>query len=303
MNYIHELYKSVFTSEELIDLNTVNIDSESIGSKAAFFHGKFDNKQNLLVTIGDSYTWGQDLPPKQRIDYVFGNNLAQALDTDWLNVAQVGASNSWILRYADQVIDLLATDTQYKKIYVVVTLTETGRELGLDCEYSPDWQQYNVRDQSLYDQILADLELSWCQKIAKLKQKLDSRYWFYVGQNFAWHTKIFEQCLESNIHTSNYNWVELIFRERGLEIPFRADIVTQFAFHEFDEVNKKLKLSDLSMYKQWCLYKLDRANSVLDWIANNGGLHPNPRRLHPYIDGHLVWCRHILNKTITDDFY
>ena len=227
---------------------------------------------------------------------IFGNCLANSLDADWLNVAQVGASNSWILRYASQVIDLLANDTQYKKIYFVVTLTESGREVGLDCEYDPSWEKYNISDPLLYDNILEDLEHSWCDKIHTIQQKLDSRYWFYIGQNFAWHQGVDQTCRDLEINASDNTWVELIYRAKGIEMPCRSNIVTQFAFYEFSSCNKKLSITDLSKYKSWSICKIDEANSVLSWMEDHGWIHPEPKRFHPYIDGHQIWFNHIADK-------
>lgn len=296
MNYLHALYQSVSTLDAPIDPLSVDPFSNSISDKAAFFFGRFSQKDTLVVTVGDSFTWGQDLPTDQRLELVFGNCLAKSLDADWLNVAQVGASNSWILRYASQVIDLLANDTQYKKIYFIVTLTESGREVGLDCEYDPSWEKYNISDPLLYDNILEDLEHSWCDKIHTIQQKLDSRYWFYIGQNFAWHQGVDQTCRDLEINASDNTWVELIYRAKGIEMPCRSNIVTQFAFYEFSSCNKKLSITDLSKYKSWSICKIDEANSVLSWMEDHGWIHPEPKRFHPYIDGHQIWFNHIADK-------
>lgn len=98
-------------------------------------------KRNLLVTVGDSWTFGgslwylvpyaQHLGPQVnefRLNNIFGNQLRQELDADWFNISLPYMNNHWM---AQQLVNLNSALPllDYDKIYVVVTLTEVAREL------------------------------------------------------------------------------------------------------------------------------------------------------------------------------
>lgn len=103
-------------------------------------------KDRLLVTIGDSWTWGDSLTPalanngfdvpgfeethwdyEARKKYCYGAHLSKHLNADWINYGFPGYSNVYILeRFAHTLRSSLME--QYDEIYFVLCLTETGRE-------------------------------------------------------------------------------------------------------------------------------------------------------------------------------
>jgi hypothetical protein len=95
-----------------------------------------NNKKKLVVTIGESWTWGDSLEsswnPRSdnkefRLSNVYGGQLAAMLDADFLNLAIPGESNLWITNHLKLFAENL-NDFNYEEIYVVLTLTEVGRE-------------------------------------------------------------------------------------------------------------------------------------------------------------------------------
>jgi len=104
------------------------------------------HKDLTLLTIGDSFTWGDELgnsnglmsDPKNDSDYreskIYGNLLANSLDSNWVQHALPGASNEWIIREAEKLIPQLYDNT---KLIVVLTLTELGRELCNKDDHTP----------------------------------------------------------------------------------------------------------------------------------------------------------------------
>ena len=95
-------------------------------------------KDKLLITIGDSWTWGDNLLNNgyKRIPNLWGNHLSKFLDTDWLNIARRGASNLWIFYQIEELVRYKNNykDLNYKHIQIIVCCTEWGRE------YSEDWK-------------------------------------------------------------------------------------------------------------------------------------------------------------------
>lgn len=104
-------------------------------------HYALNGKDTLLVTIGDSWTWGDSLGKidatlgivddyAHRTTSIYGYHLSSMLDTDWVNYAICGIDNITVL--TDAFTQLSHLIDEYSKIYVVVTLTETSRELNRD---------------------------------------------------------------------------------------------------------------------------------------------------------------------------
>lgn len=92
------------------------------------------SSQELVITVGDSWTYGDSLGKTQvrdgiddtdyRLSHVYGNLLTAQLDTDWMNLALPGGSNYCMIEWLAQLLD---RKYNYQKITCVITLTEAGR--------------------------------------------------------------------------------------------------------------------------------------------------------------------------------
>ena len=126
-----------------------------------FFHSRHSN--TLVVTVGDSWTWGQCLGGyneiktykdhdwqtinglvtnvnADRLNNAYGNLLSQQLNSDWLNLAFPGWSNvhmSQVVQNLGKVIPSL----HYSNIFVIVTLTEVGRWFNTHVDINIDHQK------------------------------------------------------------------------------------------------------------------------------------------------------------------
>ena len=54
------------------------------------------NSDTLVVTVGDSWTWGADLDSDLRLQQVYGNLVSHHLSADFLNLGQSGSNNFFI---------------------------------------------------------------------------------------------------------------------------------------------------------------------------------------------------------------
>lgn len=128
-----------------VNENTVSYQAPN-GAIRHWYHEECNNRENLLITIGDSWTWGDHLgaidwnniyDDPVRLQSVYGKKLANKLNADWVLIANPGCSNYWMLDklklYSAQIQNL---KSRYKNIYLVVTLTEDLRE----CSYRKEWQ-------------------------------------------------------------------------------------------------------------------------------------------------------------------
>lgn len=97
------------------------------------FHYKSRDSDQLLITVGDSWTYGDSLgntrvrdgidDTEHRLDHVYGNLVSGQLGHDWMNLALPGGSNYCMLNWLGQLLD-----RKYNQhITCVITLTESGR--------------------------------------------------------------------------------------------------------------------------------------------------------------------------------
>jgi hypothetical protein len=92
-----------------------------------------DSKQ-LLVTVGDSWTYGDSLgktrvrngidDTEYRLAHIYGNLMSDQLVCDWMNLSLPGGSNYCVLNWLGQ---LLTRTKNYRSITCMITLTEAGR--------------------------------------------------------------------------------------------------------------------------------------------------------------------------------
>jgi len=103
------------------------------------------NSDTLLVTVGDSWTWGAGLDSKQRKTQVWGNLVSEMIGADWLNLAQPGQSNQWMANRCRELYNISA-ELEYKKIVVVVVFTGAARSLDQDFDYIHWFENNSIHD-------------------------------------------------------------------------------------------------------------------------------------------------------------
>ena len=129
-------FYTTLTFEESIDHRHIDWSPDNIHSYRQWYEEDIQGKDTLLIQIGDSWTWGDHLGTIDwdkssndpcRMEQIVGRQLSRLLDSDWVNLARPGCSNYWMLEKL-QDIQPFIQQSNYKKIYVVVTLTEDLRE-------------------------------------------------------------------------------------------------------------------------------------------------------------------------------
>lgn len=100
----------------------------------------YRNSTTLVITIGDSWTYGSDvywasgltreesdfLP--ERVSLCYGNLISQEINADFLNLGQCGSCNITI-GFKIQQLDKIMAKLEYDKVYVVCTFTEAARSI------------------------------------------------------------------------------------------------------------------------------------------------------------------------------
>lgn len=122
--------------EESIDHRQPNWTADNVYTYRQWYEEDIQGRDTLLITVGDSWTWGDHLGcidwnsasnDPVRLTQIYGRLLSNFLGSDWVNLARPGCSNYWMLEKLEDIRPCIEQST-YKKIYVVVTLTEDLRE-------------------------------------------------------------------------------------------------------------------------------------------------------------------------------
>ena len=262
------------------------------------------DKNDLLITIGDSWTWGSslgDLSVDYRSKHVYGRHLSERLKCDWINYGLVGGGNNEILSDLDLILqcvfndhgfdlnhseyDRLAdlTTKKYQKIHIVITLTETGR----------DTYDTNAKDKfTKVKDFLIDDELHVYQKIKELKEQYKNTN-LVVARNFSYD---FKEC--SNSLSIEKNWIQINFEENQrlgfdnlgytLEDVSKSGAVSGIALNKIRQLN----YHDYQDKKQYMIEQIDDCDKLWHWLRNNP-LHYNVATCHPTEKSHRLWANYL----------
>ncbi len=244
------------------------------------FDFKSRNSNSLLVTIGDSWTWGDDITPtnnnQKRLDLVFGNILSLSLECDWLNLGQCGSGNFWLAEKVQELVQLIPS-MSYKKIYVICTLTEVGREFNSGYDNHIDYISF-LNKNPITD-VIKLLNEVVAEKI-KLLTQFDNVI-LRVGTNFVDHIGL-DAIGEWLLPTP---WLNLIAEPKNTCFVVGSPTLDNFkrSGDLFPDYNKFLlwlnQLSDAALIRQ---------HTLRDSIKFKSG--------HPLAHGHRVWAEHILKS-------
>ena len=129
-------FYNTLSFDQSIDHKQQDYDPARMETFRCWYSEDIQDRDTLLLTVGDSWTWGDHLgnidwnqasDDPVRLTQIFGRLLADKLNSDWVNLARPGCSNYWMLEKL-QDIQPIIQNSRYKKIYLVVTLTEDLRE-------------------------------------------------------------------------------------------------------------------------------------------------------------------------------
>jgi hypothetical protein len=254
------------------------------------------SKDTLLVTIGDSWTFGGSLLhliPDSTVDeklaftrqHCYGNVLSKKLDAAWINVALPGLSNEWMADQFDILKALLPTLT-YKKVIVVITLTELCRELRKDKRdtyfHVTDFSKFNsvkdlLRDNSKYisDKILRNLPEN--VELVIGRTYVDSCYPDELSKfmiDLDWSSQLLIADNKTPLgHDTSYMLLWSISAINGL-----SDQLSSIMREEFiHEMNNIMQLSE---------ERIASLHSCSLNIHLAGYQHPTP-------EGHIIWANHV----------
>jgi hypothetical protein len=224
----------------------------------------------LTVTVGDSWTWGSDLDPTQRLDQVYGNLVSTALDSDWLNLSQPGTNNFFIAERVEELGQIIP-QLHYKKIYLICTFTETGRSFNSHHDVYIDYVSWFKEND--IENFLAFLNAECMQRIQKVADQHNMI--LRTGTNFVDPV---------GITVDFVSWFRLLgitcnisacVGRTGLK---RLQDVEQFTDNRVSYINWFNKIFDLSLH--------------VDNICSSRKL----VKQHPTAAGHEIWAKCIVES-------
>lgn len=303
------------------------------------------NKKNLVISVGDSWTWGDslgtiyqakkqgrageidDLPA--RSTQCYGRLLADMLDADWYNFGLRGGGNLPALRTLSDLVlghhancmtkasyDKIRSDLwpeyanapsseiynelktrhcasrlsvqadNYDRVYVFITLTETGR----------DKKEYFCFDPfpQLTKEYLLQEEHANYQLIKGLKSQCDHE--FMVGRNFSIDLP---GTVNSQL-TVDMSWMELNYHHNQVcgfdNLGYRLDDllhsgpVSGIALDVLRE-----QTPDFVDYKEFFIAQTEKVEKCWRWLRNNP-MHRDQASCHPTKESHKLWAEYLYSR-------
>lgn len=277
-----------FTNQNEIDqLNLLDIP----GSRFPICSTKLEDNNNLVITIGESWTWGDSLPSDVRMDQVYGNLIAKELSADFINIGICGFNNNWMILQLEKLLDYIKENNHYQKVIFILTLTEHGRDFVDNRFWLSNYQE--LPSDISYDDILLTVENVLINRLKKIASQLPNNISVVLGQNFVWHNRIYQELKDTNLIVFDQTWIEKIAEYNKQDYPLRTNMVTNWIFTQFNGINHILD-KDKTEYKEWCLDKLDDAIQVNEWL-DNSPLNNKEASKHPNAIGHRVWADYIIS--------
>lgn len=271
------------------------------------FLDNIENRENILITIGDSWTWGDSLsealkkPRIKHVEYLlkktnhdseirkkstYGYFLSQTLNADWMNFALPGFSNRYIAERFKQVIENKELFQKYNKVYIILCLTETGREIE-EWE-NPSW----FDDCKTLEQLLIKSEKYIIDYLYQIYGNNDLNKLLIV-RNF---TNSFS---DTAFHTKNLkNWIEINHQDNielfpTIDLNFVGPATTNG--WKFLEKNVyRNRLTDLERD----FIKFTEDFKKIQLFFEKSSLHNKKGNRHPTIRSHQLWANY-LYKNLT----
>jgi len=239
-------------------------------------HEDIKNKSTLLVTIGDSWTWGDSidnisssgtLDSPKRLVSIYGYHLQNLLgDCDWINLGYPGTGNRWIIDCALR-FDLIQPMTNYKNIILSVGLTDIGRDT---------YPRYDTRLGISFQQFAEKTEQEFLTKLKTLEN--NPNITLLVSRNF---TSTFEKNKSVIKNHLPNKWID-ISKNNWDPVYNLAECFT---------LNYPDTLSTIE--KEWAIaVGIPTSQSVIDFLIKCP-LHYNTGSKHPTEEGHKFWAEYL----------
>jgi hypothetical protein len=243
--------------------------------------------QTLVVTIGDSWTWGDDLPKDHRLDLVYGNQIANRVDADFLSLGECGAGNWHIYNKLVELANVV-DQLEYNKIVVLCVFTETGRDFDSQHDRKInyyEWLRDNISTAPDYYKFLKFINEQIAKKINQLLKERFNGVTVRFATNFV--EPLGFECLAENFITPT--WLQVYTPYQG-----NCYLVTPWIMEKLESVFELYPKLDRTEFLIWINELADAATErAIICKCDNvkfGSL------LHPLEPGHRAWADYIYQQ-------
>lgn len=257
-----------------------------------WYHEEIRGSDTLLITIGDSWTWGDNLgnvdshrlrdDPIFRTQNIFGAVVSRTLGWDFLMLAYPGCSNVWM---HDQLAKYLPTLVdRYARVVCVVTLTELGREIIYD-----DLWCRNTHGATDLQSFLTVYEANMLDSFRVIEQQFPQVN-VTMARNFT-HT--FSSNLTRVRDHLPDTWTDVLARaQTGQPYPFPVRMLSQLSLKPLIQFLRRNQLLD--KFKPDLIDLCIISESALDWL-DASKFHSNKATRHPTVEGHRLWAEYLVS--------
>jgi hypothetical protein len=265
--------------------------------KKVSHRGSYDlvesGKSRLLVTIGDSWTYGwrlneefPDDPEQGRVTHCFGYLLAEHYGADLLNWSIPAINNLWMVDKYKTLVDL-ADKLDYDEIFVFITLTEYGREIYTEFDSDPELN--NMYSQCNRPKDLAKTLGKYLS--SRLLQQGHPKIKLRLGLNYV--NNVYSEKLASQF--LDQTWIECLTEQRFTD---ECLVVGSWVVEKYNLLSKEInKSADPIACKEEVLAMLDSAENRLNLIFSS----PYNYKVgygHPNTIGHEIWAKYLIQNRV-----
>ena len=262
------------------------------------------DSDTLLVTIGDSWTWGSGIcnvynnavritkeQNNFRLDHLYGNLISKEKNWNWLNFGFYSQGNQWI---ADKVFELrrLVPHLQFKNIILVCVLTGTARWFNTWQDSLTNYKDFFEKNKMTtitdFENFLLDLNRNILGQIKLLVQSADNIR-LLVGTNAVDHCGFDVLETEEIIPTP---WYKLLSKTELGGISVDIDSIKYLINLENLLYNNDQKTA----FQKWMMEKIDQAEKQNAMLGQMDHVSFDP--YHPDHHGHRKWADYILEQVL-----
>lgn len=294
LNVIDSTKYSLCTDAEIF-LNDENLKPDWVEQPAMFteFHVR-RKKKDLLLVIGESWTYGESLPSiatgigkydiNSQLRNCFGAKMALAMGTDYYQYAVPGNCNFYMITELRRILNYVST-LGYETIYLCFQLTEPGREKAIQIKLEGHPLDY------LYNKLT---KMSFDEWFKKYDEIFFDEYNSIVKQYSNVKAVLWKNFCKSNFFREDYSfkiikdsWIRVSARFFNVDLSMPKFYSIGWLATMQEEYGKLLTFDDADLLKQIDI--IERSN---DYVSTS------PRhRHHPDEVSHNLWAQYLLLKT------
>jgi len=290
--------KHRWRSDMQLTLVTLNYDQTLVEygktKGRSWYHEDNKNSSSLVITVGDSWTWGDSLGNididggiiddySWRTNHIYGKYIADDLNSDWINIGFCGHSNSIIVD--SLFLKILPNLTkQYNNITVIMTLTEICREIISDPIYVGD-----LPDAFDLKSFLKDYEKNTFLNInEKMKGYPTTKFW--IGRNF---TDTFDENKKIIPHIEK-KWVDVIADVIHTPYPDNVVFLTNLVSTPLRDFLKSQRILSTKVKQDLSLMAVEQLDAI-DWLEDSPLNVKKSFSKHPNEEAHKIWGEYLLS--------